>query len=339
MRVLPQRTNRYLKLQYIIAAIVPLLIVTLSVTGFVWAQKRVTVLVDGRALRVETQAVDVATLLDEVGVSIDSADVVSPALGASLDDETTIVVRHSIPVQINLGGGPVELDVVGDTVADALVNAGVDPDAHPSVSPAITTPLEAGMSIAVPDAFLRVTQEEETLTAPVQTHKDSSLPRGKRKVVTAGSPGRVMTVYRSLVAGGVEGPQVLTRRRVLEAATPRIIAVGTGAESSSAAYPVSIGRAPKTGRKMRVVATGYSPREPGLNFTTATGTRARRGVIAVDPDVIPYGTRVYVPGYGFAVAEDCGGAIDLNRIDLCFDTVAQAIRWGRRSVTIVVLGR
>jgi 3D (Asp-Asp-Asp) domain-containing protein len=88
---------------------------------------------------------------------------------------------------------------------------------------------------------------------------------------------------------------------------------------------------------MRVEATGYSPREPGLDFTTSTGARAGRGVIAVDPSVIPYGTRVWIPGYGYAVANDCGGAIKRDRIDLCFDTVAEAIRWGRRSVTIIIL--
>ncbi len=340
MTVLPRRTKRYLKIQYIIAAFVPLLIVTLSITGFMWAQKRVTVLVDGRALRVETQAVDVATLLAEVGVAVDSADVVSPELTASVDDEATIVVRHSVPVRIDLGGGAVDLDVVGETVADALVNAGVEPDAHPAVTPDITTPLVAGMSISVPDAFLRVIQDEETVTIPVEIQRDASLPLGEHRIITQGSPGRAMRVYRTVVAGGVEGPQVLTSRRVLRAAKPRIVAVGTGAglmrEVSSVRH-VSVPRPPKTGRKMRVVATGYSPREPGLDFTTATGTRARRGVIAVDPDVIPYGTRVYVPGYGYAVAEDCGGAIQRNRIDLCFETVAEAIQWGRRTVTIIIL--
>jgi 3D (Asp-Asp-Asp) domain-containing protein len=60
-------------------------------------------------------------------------------------------------------------------------------------------------------------------------------------------------------------------------------------------------------------------------------------VIAVDPRVIPLGTHVYVPGYGYAVAADTGGAIKGRRIDLCFETVGQCDRWGRRDVTIIVL--
>jgi 3D (Asp-Asp-Asp) domain-containing protein len=65
--------------------------------------------------------------------------------------------------------------------------------------------------------------------------------------------------------------------------------------------------------------------------------KAKKGVAAVDDRVIPMGTRLYVPGYGFAVAADRGSAIKGHRIDLCFDTYAEAIRWGRRKVQVYVL--
>ena len=80
-------------------------------------------------------------------------------------------------------------------------------------------------------------------------------------------------------------------------------------------------------------ATGYT--HTGHN--TATGTVPAYGTIAVDPSVIPLGTRMYIPGYGYGVARDTGGAIKGTRIDLFFDSYAQAIRWGRRSVTIYIL--
>ena len=88
---------------------------------------------------------------------------------------------------------------------------------------------------------------------------------------------------------------------------------------------------------MRCVATGYSPGSGGADNVCATGARALHGVIAVDPRVIPLGTHVYVPGYGYAVAADTGGAIKGNRIDLCYATNAEAVQWGRRTVTIVIL--
>ena len=88
---------------------------------------------------------------------------------------------------------------------------------------------------------------------------------------------------------------------------------------------------------MTVTTTAYSPAEPGLSMNTATGARAGYGVIAVDPRVIPLGTKLYIPGYGYGVAADTGGAIKGNKIDVCFDTVAECIAWGRRTVTITIL--
>ena len=71
---------------------------------------------------------------------------------------------------------------------------------------------------------------------------------------------------------------------------------------------------------------------------TASGLPVGVGVIAVDPTVIPLGTRVFVPGYGPAVAADVGTAIKGNIIDLWMPTTAQALAWGRRTVTITVYG-
>ena len=93
----------------------------------------------------------------------------------------------------------------------------------------------------------------------------------------------------------------------------------------------------KAGKRLRVVATGYSADEPGAASNTRTGHRVQRGVIAVDPKVIPLGTRVYIPGYGWAIASDTGGLIKGNRIDLCFDTAQECERWGRRSVVVILL--
>lgn len=78
---------------------------------------------------------------------------------------------------------------------------------------------------------------------------------------------------------------------------------------------------------------------PGGSGRTATGIPAEFGVVAVDPRVIPLGTMVYVEGYGVALAADTGGAIKGKRIDLCFDSRAQALAFGRRKVKVHILGK
>lgn len=337
MRVLPRRSARTLKTQHIIAAIIPAAIVVMSITGFVWAQKEVTVVVDGRTLHIKTQAADVAGALAEAGVACDADDVVTPPSDSELVPGSTVVVRHSIPVIVQFGGEAVKLDVVGDTVADALVAAGADPAATDAVQPPIATGLVPGMTIKVPDVFVRVVKHEERIAPKVEVEADSSLARGTRRVITSGKAGRVLTVSRVVVTNGVEGSPVRVAQRVVSKPTPTIVAVGTGSRTTTSAQPARVPVAPAHGRRMRVVATGYSPQQPDLDYVTATGARAERGVIAVDPKMIPLGTRVYVPGYGYAVAADTGGAIDGRRIDLCYNTVAEAMRWGRRSVTIIIL--
>ena len=91
------------------------------------------------------------------------------------------------------------------------------------------------------------------------------------------------------------------------------------------------------GRALYVSATAYSAHDPGNGNRTATGTLVRRGVIAVDPSVIPLGTRVFIPGYGEAVAEDIGGGIHGQRIDVAFDTHAEALMFGRQDIEIFIM--
>ena len=100
---------------------------------------------------------------------------------------------------------------------------------------------------------------------------------------------------------------------------------------SAVVSPTGGGSPPGTAGTLTVSATGYS-----LRGRTATGAPVGWGVVAVDPSVIPLGTRMTIPGYGEGIAADTGGAIQGNTIDLWFPTLAQANAWGRRTVTITL---
>lgn len=112
-------------------------------------------------------------------------------------------------------------------------------------------------------------------------------------------------------------------------------------EVSGNTFTTASGEVISYSRKLTVEATAYSCE--GYTGITATGTTARYGAIAVDPSVIPYGTRMYIVSddgayiYGYATAEDCGGGIRGNMIDLYFNTVAECYEFGRRSCTVYIL--
>jgi 3D (Asp-Asp-Asp) domain-containing protein len=99
--------------------------------------------------------------------------------------------------------------------------------------------------------------------------------------------------------------------------TPRIIAQGTAVVAAAVAAPAATsGGDPQCGNSLTVWATWYTAASAGGSGSTATGTTVRKGTVAVDPRLIPLGTRMYIPGYGYGVAEDTGGAIVGNIIDL-----------------------
>jgi 3D (Asp-Asp-Asp) domain-containing protein len=128
---------------------------------------------------------------------------------------------------------------------------------------------------------------------------------------------------------GLRQKQGLTAARlaVAEAATAEQRTASTS--EPEPAPPVAI--AESGPRKITVTATGYS-----LRGRTSTGIRTGPGVVAVDPSVIPLGTRLTIPGYGTGVAADTGGAMHGNVIDLWFPTMQQARAWGRRTVTVTI---
>ena len=90
-------------------------------------------------------------------------------------------------------------------------------------------------------------------------------------------------------------------------------------------------------RAITMHATAYSSQDPGNGNYTATGSRLKKGIVSVDPKIIPLGTKMYVEGYGYAIADDVGGAIKGHRIDLAFDSRYDALQFGRQNVTVYIL--
>ena len=157
--------------------------------------------------------------------------------------------------------------------------------------------------------------------------------RGEQRPIPVDSyavPDRELWFADRLVA---RGPLAWT---VVRKPVPQIARVGTRP-------PIGAPDALLDTESMILEATAYYPGPRnyggGVGIRTKTGMLAQRGVVAVDPVVIPLGTRVYVEGYGGAIAADTGGAIRGKRIDLCFNTYEEAMRFGRRPVRVYIFGR
>lgn len=180
---------------------------------------------------------------------------------------------------------------------------------------------------------IRKVKEVQRTKIPAQVKEKlvHNLRAGQKKVVQEGRDGELV---KTLVVTYKDGKPV-SRTKISETSKSpqtRYVLVGTrGLTLASRGF--FGGR-----RVIDMRATGYGPDGNGRwGARTASGLRPGRGVVAVDPRFIPLGTRLYIEGYGYAVAGDTGGAIKGNRIDLGFDSNREAWNVGRKNVRVLIL--
>lgn len=184
----------------------------------------------------------------------------------------------------------------------------------------------------------RVVTYRTPIPFQVERQVSPELRTGMSVVLRTGKEGAAQRTYRITYRGGKEIRRELIEEKLLEPPQNRIVQVGPSRLPSRGSLGWRSGELVR--RVLRMHATAYDPgpRSCGRwGGRTAMGLRAGRGIVAVDPRVIRLGTKLYIEGYGHAIAGDTGGAIKGHRIDLGFDTYREAIRFGRRHVTVHVL--
>lgn len=173
---------------------------------------------------------------------------------------------------------------------------------------------------------------ESPIPAPVEYEFSRTVGPGRLKTVRAGAPGRVEKIYRlNFENGKPKGKSLIKTNKV--APVSKLVLMGrSGFTASRHKFTRS--------KVITMHASAYDPsagRGRNATFRTATGLKAQYGVVATDPRVIPMGTKLFVEGYGFAMAADKGSAIKGNRIDLCYPTRAQCMQFGRKKVVVHIL--
>lgn len=174
--------------------------------------------------------------------------------------------------------------------------------------------------------------ETRTVEVPVvvQYERVDTLPKGEEKVLQEGTVGLDEVEEEIHYKQGDVIDTKELQRKTITPMQPKVVQVGTREVEVSRSYD-------RVREVITMEATAYLPTDGGGDGITATGIRARHGVVAVDPNVIPLGTRVYIPGYGEAIAADTGGDIVGNRIDVVLEDYGSAMQFGRRTVDVYIL--
>ncbi len=311
------------------AATIILLIAAVLVSGFVWANSRVIIRVDGKTTSVNASALDPKEVLSNAGVYLGPRDefrVVANEPGGT----SIIEVFRAIPVTLSNGA---KIDVVWTgkpTVGEVAESQGYPARSFKTVPDAATRPTP-NMEIRILTLSDKVMEKELPIPFPIVRQPDPMMEKGMEAVVEHGVPGKKLATVRQMFEDGQEAGFDILNEKVLEEPKPEVLKVGTREANDPNRGTIRF-------KKMLVMeATAYTPFDDGQSGLTASGIPARHGVVSVDPRVIPLGTRIYVMGYGPALAADTGGAIKGARIDLCFDEYHEAIRFGRRTVEVYIL--
>ncbi|MEW8958569.1 hypothetical protein MHOCP_00520 [Moorella humiferrea] len=296
-----------------------------GVMNYAW--KQVSLQIDDREVTVRTFAGNVGELLKEQRIELQPGDEVLPAPDAPIARGMVIAVKRAVPIKVIADGQERTILTVSDTAAAVLEKAGVTVRPEDRVTPDLAATVKAGDTIKV----VRITYNEETVKREidykVERRLDGSLEKGLTRVVQKGQKGLIEETYKVVYEDGQETGRELIGTQVIKEPVPEIMAVGALDTASRGGYEFRFERV------MWAVATAYTH----TGSRTATGVYPRVGTVAVDPNVIPLGSRLYVEGYGFGVAQDVGSAIKGNRIDVFVDTEAAAARWGVRRVKVYIL--
>ncbi len=238
-------------------------------------------------------------------------------------------------VKIIRDGGVHHVRTAQTTVGATLKDAGVEIGPADLVYPKNNVRVYDGITIKIVRVVDKVVSEHQTLAFAVKRQPTTKLRVGMTQVVSEGRTGIKRLFYQVRYVDGAEKRREFVRAEVVTQPKPKVILFGDYGRGIAS-------RGAFTSRRvLNMHATAYDPgpRSCGKSADgiTCTGMRAGYGVVAVDPRVIKLGTRLYVEGYGFAVAGDIGRAIKGHRIDLGYDTYYSAVRFGRKQVTVHVL--
>lgn len=292
---------------------------------------------------------DLQQALNQLDVEVGTHDYTSLPLATKLGTDGTnlLTIKRAVPLTLQVDGETREILSWRETVEEVFKEQEIALGTLDRIVGATeSTKIKAGMPIRIVRVRTESLSEFASIPYDVVEQTDKTMNEGETAVAQVGVDGQTESVYHIVYEDNRPVSRKFLYERVVSDPIERIVLLGTVKNFTS--HRGDLVRYAKavdlkaTAYTASFADTGKHPGDYGFGITR-TGIRAREGVIAVDPRVIPLGTKVYVevpgaaPDYGFAIAADTGSAIKGNLIDLYFDSTEKALRWGRRSVRVYIL--
>ena len=305
---------------------------SLLIMGFA-VPKHVTVIVDDSLTVTETEyettAKRVDSFLDAHEIDFQwNHDLIDVDYYEDITDDMVIHIIKEFNVKLTADGETRDLTLLPSTVDDVLKEQRIILDSDDLVEPALDTQLKEGDHIVV-KRVVKVRQKEEDITKYKTVYQaDSSMTIGDVQVTQKGRNGKVEKTYKVTYVDGVATEKELVDTETIRKKKDKIISYGT---KIAFGKPAGL-KYEKKYDHVRAVSYYFSGNPHG-----AYGLPCEFGTVAVDEDLIPLGSLLYIEGYGYAIANDVGTSIKGKTVDLYMEKYEQCLLWGARWTTVYVI--
>ena len=322
----------------VIIGLVSIIIVVVTVITMSM-RKTLIISIDGKEETVVTYKEYIKDVLQEKGIELNSKDKLQPSLESKVSEKEHIKIKKAITVNIVANGVNLEVQTAEDNIEDMLETEDVtlkeqgivfDKDAY-EVLPSIDSKVEDNLSVQLINVEAKDVIEKQAINFDTIVEKNDSLDKSVKKVKSEGVDGKKETTYRVVYKDGVESSRQVISTKVVSEPQNKIVVQGTGTIYASR------GGSESAKKQLIFKTTAYTG-----GTSTSSGRKPVRVVggistIAVDPTVIPIGTKVYIEGYGYAVAADTGSGIKGNIIDVYFNSEKETSNWGLKQVQVSII--
>ncbi len=269
-----------------------------------------------------TTAATVGQALQEQGVTLFLGDAVTPGLQKRIASGMTVTIRRSVPVAIEVDGRVIHTRTRAKTVAGLLGQEGIALVSRDRVTPPLDAPIRPNLTARITRVREELVIEFEPIPFETVWVPDPELEIDQQRLIQEGQIGLTKRRFRVVYEDGREVDRFLEDLWAEQPPITRTLAYGTRIVIRTLDTPDG---PIEYWRKIRVYTTSYTaasagkPRDHPRYGYTRLGVPLHKGIVAVDPTVIPLRSRLYIPGYGIGLAADTGGGVKGKFVDLGFD--------------------
>ncbi len=322
----------YQKISMAIAIAVCALAVSLVIVGFA-TPKTVTVNIDDSvdivSKEYKTTSLQVKNFLENYGIDfVEGEDIIDVDLDDAIVDGLEINIQKAVDISVTADGETQVVRTIPVTVSELLEQIGLEVGDDDIVEPSLDHVLVKGDELQIKRVTTEYVSEVVTEDYSVTYVNDYSLAIGDTEITQNGVTGETENTYLVTYVDGVETSRTLAETKVITEKQDQIISIGMNISSG---IPEGLEyKAVYTG--VRAVSYYFSGNPRG-----SYGLPCTYGTCAVDPDLIPLGSLLYIEGYGYAIANDVGTSIKGKTVDLYMEDLSQCYVWGARTVTVYVI--